>query len=636
MTRSLAGLFDPSARADCSRLADALAPYASTVLACGPLQIAHSGPAGLARVPLCLFDGFLDNAGELGKALGLPPDAPAEEMLVGGYRRWGRDLPGRLRGDFVVLVWDEEQGEGLIARDQLGVRSLYLSEVAGALCFASEIHQLLALLPVRPCPDPAGVAHWIAVSNRPGASTLYEGIRRLNPGSLLLLDRHGAREHCYWAPRYAEPLETHDPQLPQRVRVAIECAVERRIDLDGETGVLMSGGLDSASVAAAASQTRGRVSAHAGVFPEHPPVDEADLIEQLRGALELGGLTAEVRSGGLLASALESLGVWQMPLLGWGDFWVLPLLRAAASVGVTRTLGGDGGDELFGPRVYVLADRLRSGCPRDALELALRLPGAGDRPPRRQVARVLRDWGVMGAVPQRLHNTLRRGCAARHVPRWMRRQSTRDLVDSDDPLAWKCLDGPRWWAHIAHSLTRGVEETGVFEHQRRRAALAGLEARHPLFDLDLVELALRQPPEATLDRYRNRPVLRASMAGLLPDSVRLRPAKAWFDSLIVDCLNGADGAAVRRLITDPQAELRAYVEPEGIREALFDRGPSDASGAFQWMHQVWRLVTAECWLRAQGDPSGRWLPDGVRPSPARVSIHATSPARKVGSYVFPP
>jgi asparagine synthase (glutamine-hydrolysing) len=635
--RLLAGVFDPDGRGDDSRLARCLEPHAARIADLGPLRVAFSGPPRGAGEPLCLFDGFLDNERELAAELGTANGLGLEQLLAAGYRRWGRGLPARLRGDFALLVWDGEQGEGVIARDQLGVRSVYLAEAAGALCFASEIHHLLELLPARPAPDPVSVAHWISVGNRPGAATLYAGVRRVNPGSLLALDRHSVREERYWAPRFVEPAALPMGQLAEETRAALECAVRRRIDPDGETGVLMSGGLDSASVAAlAAAQAPARVSAHAGVFPEHPAVDESMLIDELRDALSLPGITAEVRAGGLLASALEYQRAWQLPLLGWGDVWVLPLLRAAAAAGVNVTLGGDGGDELFGPRSYVLADRLRGGHPREALALALQLPGAGERPPRRQVARVLGELGLAGAIPYGPHEVIRRGLARGRTPRWLLAGARRELLDSEDPLEWKRLDGPRWWAHTAHGLTRGVEETGVFEHQRRRAALAGLEARHPLFDLDLLELALRQPPEASLDPHRNRPLLRASMAGLLPDSVRMRPAKAWFESLIVDCLSGPDGTAVRRLITEPGAELAAYVDQEDVRRALFDTGSRERAGAFTWMHQVWRLVTAECWLRAQRDPGGFSLAGGLQPSPACVNLGAGAPVGAAGSYVFPP
>jgi hypothetical protein len=178
-------------------------------------------------------------------------------------------------------------------------------------------------------------------------------------------------------------------------------------------------------------------------------------------------------------------------------------------------------------------------------------------------------------------------------------------------------------------MTRGVDEVGVFEHQRRRAALAGVEARHPLLDLDLVELGLRQPPRSTLDRRFSRPLLRACMAGLLPDAVRLRPEKALFDSLIADCLAGPDAVAVRRLLTDPGAELGAYVDPSGVQHALFDTDLERRNNPFRWMWQVWRLVTIECWLRSQTSPAGGVLPPGTHASPACVSVQ---PAARAAAY----
>ncbi len=605
MTRWLAGVFDPSGRADSSRLAPALEPHAATLVEAGALRIAHSGPPSDQRAPLCLLDGYLDNATELSDALGSHAGAPDEQLLAAAWQRWGPELLPRMRGDFALLVWDRNRGEGLLARDQLGVRSLFLHDAFGPLCFAGEIRHLLALLPRRPAPDPVSVAHWITMSNRPGPATLYEGVRRLDPGTALLLDRNGTRELRYWAPRFAEPLSMPEPQLAHHVRTELERAVARKVSPDGLTGVLMSGGLDSSSVAAvAATQAPGRVSAQSAVFPDHPAVDESPLIEELRTALELPGITAEVRAGGLLASALASIAEWQLPLRSWGDFWALPLLRAAAASGVRVTLGGDGGDELFGARAYLLADRLRSGHPLQAIALARELPGAGDRPARRDVARIVANVAVGGALPYRLHELVQRPLARRDAPPWLLAPIRRRMLAADDPLAWKRLDGPRWWAETAHGLTRGVEETGVFEHQRRRAASAGMEARHPLFDLELVELCLRLPPLATFDRYRSRPLLRTAMAGLLPDEVRLRPHKALFDSLLIGCLTGADGTVARELLSGREAELGAYVDLPAMSEALFGQDATSAP-SFRWMWQVWRLLTAECWLRSQaGDVSG--------------------------------
>jgi asparagine synthase (glutamine-hydrolysing) len=637
VSRWLAGVFDPSGREDGARVAGALAPHPSRVLfEDGPLRLAYTGAPPRSADVVCLLDGHLDNQAEIRAALQATwpgdPGASPEELLAAGYRAWGRGLLERMRGDFVLLIWDRARSEGLVARDQLGVRPFFVCDTAGPLRFAGEVRHLLALLPRRPPPDDAGVAHWVAVSNRPGPQTLYAGIRRLEPGGVLMLDRRGARAERYWEPRFQEPLELDSGELEAQTRAALALAVRRRSDPEGLTGVLMSGGLDSSSVAAlCGAQPDTRVHCCSATFPEHPDVDESELIHDLRRSLELPGLNAEVHPGGLLASALESLAEWQMPLLGWGDFWTLPLMRTAAAQGADVMLDGEGGDELFGPRSYLLADSLRAGHPREALALAYRLPGASSRPPRRAVARMVGSLALAGALPYRLHDAARRPLEAREAPRWLRRGAVRDLVRSDDPLAWKRLPGPRWWSNAAHGLTRGIEEAGVFEHHRRRAALAGLEARHPLLDLDLVELGLRHPPRATLDPRFTRPILRGCMAGLLPDTVRLRPAKARFESLLADCLAGPDGAAVRSLLSDPAAELGAYVDLEGVRRDLLDDDRQRRESPFRWMWQVWRLTTAECWLRAQTRPCERILPDGQHASPARVDV---LPAGR--AYVFPP
>jgi asparagine synthase (glutamine-hydrolysing) len=629
MTRWLAGVFDPGDRIDASRLDRALAPHASTIAAYGPLQAAYSGSARNSAGPLCLLDGLLDNQRELRLALDAPADASAEDILAAGYRHWGSGLPARMRGDFALLVWDHERGEGLLARDQLGVRGIFLHDASGGLYFASEVRHLLALLPRRPAPDPVSVAHWIAMSNRPGTGTLYAGIRRLHPGAMLLLDRKSMRERRYWTPHFSEPLSGSEPELAHEVRAGLDRAVHRRISAQGLTGVLMSGGLDSSSVAAvAATQAPGRVAAYAGVFPEYPAVDESVLIEELREALHLPGATAVVGAGGLLASVLEYVGAWDTPPVGWSEFWMLPLMRAARRAGAETVLGGTGGDELFGSRVYLLADLLRAGHPFQAIGLVRRLPGAGYRSTHgREVARMVASLAVSGALPLRLHqlasrpfSVVSRPFSGRDTPGWLRPEAARDLLAYDDPLAWKRLEGPRWWANTAHGLTHVIEEAGVLQHQRRRSASAGVEARHPLLDLDLVELCLRQPPRATFDPRRNRPVLRAAMTGLLPDSVRLRPGKAWFDSLIADCLTGPDGAAVRTLLSSPRTELAAYVDVEAMRRTLLDGGSGGAASTFRWMYQMWRLVTAECWLRSQTQTGVEQLASELQPSTPRVTL----------------
>jgi len=553
----------------------------------------------------CHLDGHVDNLQELGGD------------LEAAYRQWGADLPERLRGDFALVAWDPKRQEGFLARDQLGVRPLFLAEAGGRLFFASELRDLLGLLPRTPGPDPDGVAHWIALSTRPGTGTLYAGVERLGPGEMLRLGPDGVSRRRYWAPVFREPLDLVPGEWAQRVREGLGIAVRRRLDPERGTGVLLSGGLDSAAVAAVG---RDSLSACSGTFPEHPRADEAELIAELRATLGLSGLVAEVRPGGLLASVFEHTAAWRAPSLGWGDFWTLPLLRAAVELGIGTVLGGDGGDEVFAPRGYVLADALRRGRPRQVLELARRLPGAGSHVGRRREAAMIASLALRGALPPRPAGWSL-PWADGGAPAYLKPSARRRLRRSDDPEAWKRLDGPRWWASAADGLSAGIEATGVFEHQARLARLAGLETRHPMLDLDLVELALRQPPEQTLDPRFTRPVLREAMAGLLPDSVRLRPQKALFESLIVSAMRGPDGAALEGILTAPDAEIGAYVDRERMAASLFGQGELRERDEFRWMWQVWRLLTAEVWLRSLG-ASHRVPEPKFAPSKARVEIRS--------------
>jgi asparagine synthase (glutamine-hydrolysing) len=632
MERWLAARFGPKAGGGPDPRA-ALAPHPAWQLHAGPLKLAYTGPETPGGEIVCLLDGRLDNAEELRVELGAAPsEADSDErLLTAAYRRWGAELAGRMRGDFVLFAWDRRHEHGLLARDQLGVRPVFVHGGPENLVFAGELAQLLALLPSRPDPDEASLAHWIAASTRPGPETLFAGIRRLPPGAAMVFSARRAREVRYWEPRFEGALDLPPEELAEQVRARLATAVRRRAS-GRRSAVLMSGGLDSSAVAAIAThEASERPLACSAVFPEHPETDESALIGELRQRLELRGPLLAVRAGGLLRSMLAHLERWQAPPVGWGDFWTEELIRAAAEAGVTTVLDGDGGDEVFGPRSHLVADRLRRGHPLQALSLAAALPGGGPQIGRRQLASTFLRLGVAGAIPEPAQRPLRSRGIRREAPSWMLPATRRALGRSDDPYAWKRLRGPRWWAHAAHGISRGIEQTGIFEHQRRRAAALGVEAAHPMLDLDLVELCLRTPPVATLDQRFNRPVLRDAMRGSLPEEVRLRPAKAWFDALIVECLAGADGEAVRSLLGDPRAELGAYVDLAAMRAALLDDENARRRQPFRWMWQVWRLVGAECWLRSQTQSSSQILASLPALSEARVE-----PLEGADSYLFHP
>jgi Asparagine synthase len=175
------------------------------------------------------------------------------------------------------------------------------------------------------------------------------------------------------------------------------------------------------------------------------------------------------------------------------------------------------------------------------------------------------------------------------------------LEEHTDEWSWKTLDGPRWWAHRVHLIVDAIEPLNLAEYVRHRAALARLEARPPLFDVDLVEHALRIPPQLNFDRRFDRPLVREAMAGRAPDSVRLWPTKSSLAPWYHDALVGHDLGLIRDLVLASDAETRPYTNHERVKALLYQPPRVNEEGWLYWIGATWSLLTVECWLRQQSD-----------------------------------
>lgn len=614
----LAGSFDlrpGSSEARRGELLHALRDEAGVRAAAhGALTLAGRGAAQNSAVGsqpvLCALEGAIYNLDDVARLADLRAEHyPAEALLAQAWARLGDELVARLRGDFAIVLWDHDAERGLVARDQLGGRGIVWHESGGRLLFASEVRHLLALLPATPGPDPGALAHWVANSSAmPADRSLYEGIRRLPAGHLIAFRDGGWEVRRYWQPRYRPPLRAPREELVAQLRATLARAVERRAPADGSAAILLSGGLDSASVAGvAASLPDGQrpARAYSATFPRHPGADETKLIDGLCDALGLQAVRAVVQRGSVLGGMLPYLEHWRLPPVSPNLFFWQPLLARASADGVTVMLDGEGGDEVFGHSPPLIADRLRHGRVLSTRELLYAIPGR-DGPPSKEEVRaaaraIIRRHGVAAAAPAGLHRLARRLRGTSHyAPDWLTEPAARAYAAGHDPTAWKSIDGPRWWAHLVSITAAGVGPSLTYDHVRRRSAQAGLQARHPLMDVDVLELALTFSPRLAFDHRWSRPLLREAMAGLIPDQVRLRTAKSSFDQVFHEALAGPDLPAIRALLTAPDAELRAYVDLNVIeRRLLADGPPAHPLARAQWAVQVWRLVTGECWLRMQ-------------------------------------
>lgn len=603
--RALTGVFGRVTAADRSAVGRAVGArgdviddirlYAATDAA-APGHGALGPPLG----PRCLLAGALYCLPELARDLGEDPAMPAEALLALGYTRWNAGLLTRLRGDFTLLVWDASRGEGLIARDQLGTGSLYYHQGSGHVAFATEVVELLALLSRRPEPDDAGVVHWLtANASRPDIA-LYGGVRQLPPAWCLRLDRDGWTPARYWEPRPGPYRVTTRADALAAVTPLLEQAVARRLDDAAPTGVLTSGGLDSTAVAAIANRARpGNVLAFSEVFPEHAGVDESRWIDGFCAELGLPSTRIEVGAQGLVQEVVSAVERWALPPLSH-NFWGRPLYEHIGANHGRVLLTGDGGDELFAIRRMAVADRLRRGRVLGALSLTRRLPGTIAYPPWRPRLSFLLDAGLVAAAPpalDRVRARMRPDPFRR--PRWLTPYALKVLDElSEPPGDWKRCGGPRSWADLVHRLFTRVPALGMFDELRRVGRSTGVELRTPLFDLDLIELVLRIDPRVSFDATLSKPVLRAALDGRVPDQIRLRPRKTYFNDVLIDAVRGPDRPQLERLLD--HGELRRYVRPDAVRDLL----DHESQPGVEWQHAqtLWRLLGLECWLRAQEGP----------------------------------
>ncbi|MCW3065028.1 MAG: Asparagine synthase, partial [Solirubrobacterales bacterium] len=186
-------------------------------------------------------------------------------------------------------------------------------------------------------------------------------------------------------------------------------------------------------------------------------------------------------------------------------------------------------------------------------------------------------------------------------PAWLRPETARALRDTERPWDWKRADGPRWRAALRHTLIDGRDALGVHEYLRH---VASSRPGHPFLDEELVDLALGLDPVLAFEGPLDRPVLRRAIAGLIPDEVRLRPRKSYFDAFHARALRTDDRAALERLLGDPAAEVYAFADRAAVaRELLAPLGDPAARPAPGWSATLWRLAATECWLRAQADPA---------------------------------
>lgn len=563
------------------------------------LRVVEHGPLAIAGDALDVA-----NAGDVccvfvGRLAGAQRGACAQQ-IANHHARHGLAALTQLHGDYVVFISDGARA--WVVRDRLGAHTLSYAVQGDDTALGEHDVNVLELLPATPEPDRVAVVQWIERRTLPPGGSLFAGVRRLQVGHVLELTTRGACERAYWQPQYAGVDRGTRAELGDALREEAFAAIARAREGARKPGLRLSGGLDSACVAAGLAQGGGSAAhAFAVTFPDDPEADESSLIDATARFSGLQLTLIPFRHGDLLAPMLNHLRRWKVPPPTPNLVLSEPLSAAARAIGVDVLLDGEAGDEMFGASKYLIGDFVRAGRLGRAWRLSGSLPGAGEQVPWRLRLWALRAIGVSGALPSELQAARRRRRPREHLASSLVRHSDVDaLVAHDDPWSFKRRPGPLWWRHKVAAFVDVFDAMDVNGFSRRQASDGGVEQRHPfLHDVGLLERVLRTPPETAFEAARDRPLLRDALAGHIAEEVRTRHVKSHFTAVSASPMCGAEGRRMSGELAHADAPVREYVDGPGL-DALLDPRPRDAAAAAVWSGQLTTVGLINQWLLLLG------------------------------------
>jgi asparagine synthase (glutamine-hydrolysing) len=508
------------------------------------------------------------------------------EVLVHLYEEHGEGFAERLRGMFAVAVWDAGCQRLLLARDPFGIKPLYYRIDADGLAFASELRAL-----PRGEIDHDALEAFLAFNSVPAPYSIFREVRKLPPGSLLVWENGDARLARFSrpAPAHAEDLRRDGTsELAEELRARLRDSVRAHLIADVPVGVLLSGGVDSAVLAALAAQESAEPVHTFSIGFEERSFDELD---DARSVATMYGTRHEELvlrpDAALLLPALAD--AFDEP---FADSSALPtyLVSELAASHVKVALSGEGGDELFGGYYTYAADLL--------------------------ALRVGRLAAFVRPLVERLPSSDRRASFDYKAKRFVRGAA---LPPLERHYSWKEIFSPDLRAELTgrrtefdpvdllrerYAETEGAEALARLQDvdvglylvddllvKTDRASMAhSLEARVPYLDPVVAGLAQALRTRLKVSGLRKKRLLRKAAAPLLPRRIvygRKRgfsiPAAAW--------LRGELEPFARDVLAAETLRRQGFFRPEVV-ERVLDR---HVAGEEDLSRQLWGLLAFTLW-----------------------------------------
>lgn len=520
------------------------------------------------------------------------------EVMLQAYDAWGMDGLKRLEGIFAFALWDPARKRLVLMRDRIGVKPLFYAWSDDRLVFGSEITSIIAAGGIDTAIDEQALSEYLWYGNAFEDRTMYRGVRSLQPGHWMIVEGGRVRTEPWW--QIEEWLGSRDrpatrAEAVERLREALSIAVRRQLVSDVPVGIFLSGGLDSSTVAYSAVHDGGqRLSSFSAGFDFEGGINELPKARRVADALGLDHHEVRVTATDLSDVLLTLARAHGEP---FADAANIPLyLMSRALVGQIKVvLQGDGGDEMFAG--YRRSLMLRHAAQWKAwplwLSSALRtLPG-------HTVRRLARMGDAMRADPAMRMALLMTVETIADAPTFFLLPEAREhLQRQTDPfLAFKRCD-ERFKAHepVQRMLLTDLvlQLPSEFLAKVDRATMAnGIEARVPLLDERIGELAVGLPSVWKVRRGKGKVILRDAARGWIPKEVVDGP-KTGFGVPYQHWLRAGLHNFARDVILDESVSDRFGLDRSLLARALAEHRAGTRDHGFV----LWKYLQLGLWKQA--------------------------------------
>lgn len=534
------------------------------------------------------------------------------EVLPLLWQKYGERMVDRLNGMFAFAIWDAREEKLFIARDRMGVKPLYYAARGPRLYFGSEIKSILLAPEVNAEIDVAALREFLSLIYVPHPGTMFRGIKKLPPGCTLTWQDGVVRIHRFWdGSQPVAPLPGSERDMIHQCREVLRDAVRRQLVSDVPVGFFLSGGLDSSSLLACASEVHtGPLRCYTISYrKQHSQLEQSgeDAYYAKRVAQRYGAECKEILVDPDVASLLPKV-VWHLDdaiadpaaIATW-------LICREAKPESTVLLSGQGGDELFaGYRVHLVNRfpkwlRLVPGAVRKKLLLPLvdalsrnpgRIPGVSPGLVLAYCRYGERTLRLAGLTPPQQFAGMRSSMDAAALQDLL----LPEVLEASRPHDEALLERFRASASLDFLDQMLYVDQQTFladlnlDYSDKLSMAASIEARVPLLDNAVVDFMRAVPASLKMRAYNQKYILKKAMEDILPGEVIAR-RKAGFGLPVRSWLRNELQEMIADLLSERRVRERGLFRADAVARLIAD----NRSGVRDNTLQIWALLTLELW-----------------------------------------